>query len=325
MHDLAVITVSTNDVGWLTPCLSTVYSHAGEINLDVVIADNESTDGTAELIESEFPEARVVPCRNHGFGHANNRGVIASDARYVLFLNPDTEILDGTLAELVALLDARPEIGMLSVKQVTPEGVVYPTIRRYPDALRALGECIGSERFPRLLGRLGPRVLEAELYEREVECDWLTGAFLLVRAETLLGAGLFDERFFMSSEEVDLAYRITRAGWKVVHVPHMTILHHVHMGKPLSDRMEAQYAFARRQYAEKHFSRGHRAIFLALVGARHRLRLLSSRLRGHSRFRPEADRWALRVLAGSEPPPFGQPPVGAVAPVDEPAPPALVK
>jgi GT2 family glycosyltransferase len=316
MHDLAVITVSTNDVGWLSPCLSTLYAHAGQLDLEVIIADNESTDGTAEMIARDFPTARVVRCSNRGFGHANNRGVLASDARYVLFLNPDTEILDGSLDDLVAMLDARPEIGMLSVKQVTPEGVVYPTIRRYPNALRALGECIGSERFPKLLGWLGPRVLDRELYEREVECDWLTGAFMIVRTEALSGAGLFDERFFMSSEEVDLAYRITRAGWKVVHVPSMTILHHVHMGQPLSDRMEAQYAFARRQYAEKHFSWLHRVTFLGLVGARHRLRVLSTMLPGSSRFRAEADSWALRVLAGSAPPPFGPPPIAAVAPVE---------
>jgi hypothetical protein len=317
MHDLAVITVSTNDVGWLTPCLSTLYEHAGELDLEVIIADNESTDGTAELIERDFPQARVVPCLNRGFGHANNRGVIESDSRYVLFLNPDTEILEGSLAELVKLLDTRPEIGLLSVKQMTPEGNVYPTIRRYPNALRALGECIGSERFPRLLGWLGPRVLEPELYEREVPCDWLTGAFMIVRAETLLGAGLFDERFFMSSEEVDLAYRITRAGWKVLHVPYMTILHHVHMGEPLSDRMEAQYAFARRQYADKHFSAPHRAIFLGLVGARHLLRVLSTTLHATDRFRPEADRWALRVLTGNAPPPFGAGPIAAVTPVSD--------
>lgn len=318
MHDLAVIVVSTNDAGWLRPCLATVYEHAGEIDLDVIVVDNESTDGTAELIASEFPQARVVRCRNRGFGHANNRGVLACDARHVLFLNPDTEIREGCLAELVRLLDMRREIGMLSVKQVTPEGTVYPTIRRYPNALRALGECIGSERVPKLLGWLGPRVLDRDLYEHEVECDWLTGAFMIVRAEALLGAGLFDERFFMSSEEVDLARRITGSGWKVVHVPSMTILHHVHMGKPLSDRMEAQYAFARRQYAEKHFSPLHRATFVSLVGARHRLRILSGRLPGNSRFRPEADAWALRVLAGSAPPPFGTPPDAAVAPVAEP-------
>jgi hypothetical protein len=206
---------------------------------------------------------------------------------------------------------------MLSVKQITPEGSVYPTIRRYPNALRALGECIGSERFPRLLGWLGPRVLEPTLYEREAPCDWLTGAFMIVRAEALLGAGLFDERFFMSSEEVDLARRITRGGWKVLHVPYMTILHHVHMGEPLSDRMEAQYAFARRQYAEKHFSAPHRAVFLGLVGARHLLRLLSARLHLTGRFRPAADRWALRVLIGHAPPPFGAAPIAAVAPVTD--------
>ena len=85
-----------------------------------------------------------------------------------------------------------------------------------------------------------------------------------------------------------------------MHVPHMTILHHVHMGKPLSDRMEAQYAYAKRQYAEKHFSRLHRFLFLSLIGARHRLRLLTAALPGSSRFRPEADRWALQVLAGEQ-------------------------
>ena len=76
---------------------------------------------------------------------------------------------------------------------------------------------------------------------------------MIARAEALSGAGIFDERFFMSSEEVDLAYRIKQGGWRVVHLPQMTILHHVHMGKPLPPRMHAQYAFARRQYAEKHF------------------------------------------------------------------------
>ena len=73
MHDLAIIVVSTNEAHWLRPALSTVFAHAGDVSLDVVVADNESTDGTRELVESEFPEARVVECANHGFAHANNR------------------------------------------------------------------------------------------------------------------------------------------------------------------------------------------------------------------------------------------------------------
>ena len=320
MHDLAVIVVSTNDVEWLKPCLTTVYERAGDLDLDVVIADNDSSDGTAELIRDEFPRARVVPCRNRGFGHANNRAVMTCDSRYVLFLNPDTELLDGSLSELVSLLDGRPEIGLASVKQLTADGTVYPTIRRFPSALRAVGEAIGSERFPRSLGWVGPRVLDPRVYQREVECDWLTGAFMLVRAEALLGAGIFDERFFMSSEEIDLAYRIRRGGWRVVHLPSMSILHHVHMGKPLGLRMEAQYAFARRQYAEKHLSAVHRAVYLSVLRTGHRLRLLRALADGAGSYRREAARRALRTLRGLQPPPFGPPPASAVAPPSSSAP-----
>ena len=108
MHDLAIITVSTNEAEWLRPCLSTVFSHLGDISADVVVVDNDSRDGTAEVVASEFPDARVVWSRNHGFSHANNRGLMTCNARYVLFLNPDTEILEGTFAELVAMMDERP-------------------------------------------------------------------------------------------------------------------------------------------------------------------------------------------------------------------------
>ncbi|HEX3976157.1 MAG TPA: glycosyltransferase family 2 protein [Solirubrobacteraceae bacterium] len=316
MHDLAVIVVSTNDVNWLRPCLSTLYAGAGDVDLDVVIADNESTDGTAELIRDEFPEARVVRCTNHGFGHANNRAALTCDARYVLFLNPDTELLTGRLADLVAYLDERPDIGMASVRQVTPDGAVYPTIRRFPNALRAFGEAIGCERLPGLRW-LSPRVLDAALYERETDCDWLTGAFMIVRRETLAGAGIFDERFFMSSEEVDLALRIKQAGWRVAHVPSMTILHHVHMGKPLGLKMEAQYALARSQYAGKHFSPLHRAVYLSGVKARYRLRLALGLLPGQDSYRRDAAIGALRTLRGVQPPPYQAPPVAAVRPVTQ--------
>ena len=109
MTDLAVIVVSTNEAHWLRRCLPTIYEHAGEIVLDVVVVDNESTDETRELVESEFPRARVVRCVNRGFAQANNCALRTLDARWVLFLNPDTEILDGSLAGLIDGLGARPD------------------------------------------------------------------------------------------------------------------------------------------------------------------------------------------------------------------------
>src|SRR5262245_30858487 len=113
MTDLAVIVVSTNEAHWLRRCLPTVFDHAGKIDLDVVVVDNESTDETRELVESEFPLARIVPSVNQGFAQANNRALRTLDARWVLFLNPDTEILEGTLAGLVDGLASRPTVGVV--------------------------------------------------------------------------------------------------------------------------------------------------------------------------------------------------------------------
>jgi GT2 family glycosyltransferase len=108
VHDLAIITVSTNEAHWIRPLLPTVFAHMGDIRGDVVVVDNDSHDGTADVVATEFPEARSVWSRNHGFGHANNRALMTCNARYVLFLNPDTEILEGTFAELVRMMDERP-------------------------------------------------------------------------------------------------------------------------------------------------------------------------------------------------------------------------
>jgi GT2 family glycosyltransferase len=186
----------------------------------VVVVENEPPDGARELVEREFPQVRVVSCANRGFAHANNRALMSADARYVLFLNPDTEIVEGTFEDLVKLLDKRPWLGLAGVRQLTPDGEVYPTIRRFPNALRTLSEAFVSERLRRRASWLGARELswlgERELrpgpYERETRCDWTSGSFMLARREAIDAAGFFDERFFLYSEERDLCCRITLAG-----------------------------------------------------------------------------------------------------------------
>ena len=183
--------------------------------LDVVVVDNESTDGTRELVESRVPGgARGRLARTTGFAHANNRGAETCTARYVLFLNPDTEIVDGTFGELVAALDARPDVGMAGVRQLTGDGTLLPDDPPLPERpararrgarVRALAACA-----PRWAGE---RELDLAVYEHEVECDWTSGSFMFCRREALLSAGLLDERFFIYSEEPDLCLRMKRAGW----------------------------------------------------------------------------------------------------------------
>jgi N-acetylglucosaminyl-diphospho-decaprenol L-rhamnosyltransferase len=313
VHDLAIIVVSTNEAHWIRPCLRTVFPRVAGVDADVVVVDNSSHDGVREMVEEEYPEARVVGSENHGFSHANNRALMTCDARYVLFLNPDTEVVEGAFTDLVAAMDARPAVGLAGVRQLLPDGSLYPTIRRFPSPIRAFAEAFGSERLPVRATWLGERELDLAVYERELSCDWTSGSFLLARREALEAAGFFDERFFMSSEEIDLCYRIKQAGWEIRHLPAMTIVHHA--GKRgVNPRMEAQYAWARRQYAHKHFPRLQRACFLGALYARHAIRAVA--LPGadpeFARDRRAAARLCLRTLAGKVPPPFGDPPPNGV-------------
>ena len=311
-YDLSVIVVSTNEAHWLVKCLETVYAHAGDARLDVVVVDNESSDGTGRLVADHFPQARVVRCPNRGFPHANNRALMTAMARYVLFLNPDTEIVEGDFGELVSMLDHRPDVGLVGVKQLTGDGDLYPTIHRFPNAARAFGEALTTERWSRRPAWLGERYLDLDGYEEERECDWTTGAYMLSRREALLSAGFMDERFFLFSDEPDLCLRLRRAGWKIIHTPAMTIVHHI--GKAgLKPRLVAQDVYARRVYAEKHFAPPHQALYITALATRHGLRAIAPGGRDADR-RRAASREALRTLIGRSAPPFGAPPPTSIDP-----------
>jgi len=306
--DLAIVIVSTNEAHWLQRCLSSVFEHSGEIGLDVIVVDNASSDGTRALVESSFPHARVVSSLNRGFGHGNNRGLEQAQARYLLLLNPDTEVIDGSFSELVQLLDARGDVGLAGVRQVTGDGALWPTLRRFPAVRRTLSEALFSERWPVHPAWAGERVLDLRVYEQERKCDWTSGSFMLVRREALLSAGMLDERFFIYAEEPDLCLRIKRAGWQVRHLPQMTIVHHAAKGG-VRPKMVAQEAYARKQYAQKHFGRIHRSLYLAALGGRHLMRACAG-----SKPHRDGARLALRTLIGQVEPPFGQPPVTAITP-----------
>ena len=310
MVDLAVIVVSTNEAHWLQPCLGSVLGHQGSCSLEIVVADNESTDGTADVVAGFSPSARVVRCANRGFAHANNRALFTTSSRYVLFLNPDTEVAEGTFGELVDVLDDRPDTGLAGVRQLTPDGTLYPTIRRFPSALRAFGQAVIPERLPGRPDVLGERVLDPAAYDEETLCDWTSGSFMLARREALESAGYMDERFFIYSEEPDLCLRMRNAGWSTRHLPQMTIVHHAGKGGT-SPRMSAQDAYARRLYARKHFGPLQRAMYVSGLGLGYLVRAGAPGAGGNGR---RSANWAaFRALSGLAAPPFGDPPPRALA------------
>ncbi|HZR95640.1 MAG TPA: glycosyltransferase family 2 protein [Gaiellaceae bacterium] len=300
MDDLAVILVSHSQAAWLRPCLQSVFASAGTATIDVVVVSN-GDDGSAEIVEGEFPAVRSLRTENRGFAHANNVGLASTDARYVLFLNVDTEVLEGTFGDLVAALDARAEVGVAGVRQVDGAGAVAPTIRRFPSPVRSLAEAFGAERFPIRARWLGERELDRRAYASERSCDWVSGSFLVVRRAVLEDVGSLDDRFFLYSEEPDLCLRARERGWDVRYLPVMTIVHH-HEDTPLTPILAAQDAFARLQFARKHFAAVTRVAYRASLGVGYAIRAVSP---GSGRAaRRRSARSALRVVLGRAGSPF---------------------
>lgn len=294
MQGLAIVIVSHDQSRWLPRCLETLREHLGDADPDVIVVDN----GTREEVGA-LEGARVLRVENRGYGHANNVGLAASDAPWVLFLNPDTELLDGSLADLVERLEARPDVGIAGVRQVDATGALTPTMRSFPTAARTFGDALGLERWQSRPGWLGERELRLDRYESEFEGDWTIGSFLLARREALDAVGGFDESFFLYSEEVDLCLRVRDAGWKVLHFPSVTILHHGSTGRTDDPKLASQSAWGQLQYARKHLPPHSQAALRAALVVRYGVRSLH----GDGR-RRRAARAATALTLGLRPPPF---------------------
>ena len=303
--DLSVIVVTHQGGELALKTLRSARERSGAIDVEWLAVDSGSTDGTPDLLERELPDIPLERRPNIGFAAANNLALARARGRYVLLLNPDMEVKSGTLAELVAAMDERPEVGVASVIQLWPEGGVQRTIRRFPSPARQIGEALSLQRVPALV-RFGEEETREEPYWHEVEADWLVGGFLLVRREALEAAGGMDERFFLFSEETDWCYRIRRAGWGIRHLPVMTVVHHT--GRSARPDLFAQNSHSKVLYARKHFRGGRSALFRAAIALRHALRLVLvapvALVRPAMRPRASAERRALMVVIGAAAPPF---------------------
>ena len=306
MADLAVIVVSYNSEDWLRGCLESVYAHAGD--------DRAGRRGRGQWLlrcvrggrRAGFPPRAGLRSENRGFAHGNNRGFEVTDAPFVLFLNPDTEIRAGTLEHLLEYLRQHPAVGLLGCRQLTGEGTLILTIRRFPSPLRYLMAALGGERLPVHRPWTGERELEAGAYDRETECDWVSGSFMLARRGAVVEAGLMDERYFLYAEEPDMCAGIKSAGWQVRYVPEMTIVHYEGT-QALDARRESQRAYSRRQYMFKHEGVVHRSLSvtaLALFYVRRSIGWGSGNPEAMAR--RSAARAALKTIMGVAPPPFGE-------------------
>jgi len=256
MVDLSIVIVSWNVRDLLRQCLRSILAGSQTCRLEVIVVDNVSTDSSAEMVRAEFPDIHlIVNAENRGFPAANNQGIATAEGRYVLILNPDTEIVGDALATMVAYADAHPDVGIVGPQLLNEDRSVQSSRRRFPTLATALFESTW-------LQACAPRRLLARYYVQDqpddaaLDVDWVKGAALMARREAIEQVGLMDEGYFMYSEELDWCKRFKDADWRVVYLPAAQI---VHYGGKSSDQVVTSrhiyFQTSKVRYFHKHHGR----------------------------------------------------------------------
>ena len=267
--DLAIVIVSYNVRDLLRDCLASVFESRGDFSFAVCVVDNCSQDGSADMVRGAFPQVQVIANgENVGYPAANNQGLRAfgfgngSSApepetlpRYALLLNPDTLLPPNALADMLAFLDAHPQAGVAGPRLVLADGSLDWACRRsFPSPEVSAYRLLGLSRlFPRSrrFGRYNLTYLDPD---ETTEVDSVVGAFMMVRREAILQAGLLDEQFFMYGEDLDWAYRIKAAGWKVFYNAEVTVLHYKEASSKGSKRAQDEFYRAMKIFYHKHYA-----------------------------------------------------------------------
>lgn len=227
MPDVSVIIVNWNTKDLLKACLASVFADVAGREVEVLVIDNGSSDGSAEMVEREFPRVKLQ-CNqmNEGFAKPNNDGMRVAGGTYILLLNSDTVVRSGAVAALVSFMDRHPDAGACGPRLVNPDGSTQRSVKGFPTLWTHLCDMLFLDKaFPRsrLLGR-GEMAYFS--YDSVEEVDHVMAAAFLVRRGVLEGVGLFDEHFTIYYNDMDWCYRIRKRGWKIWYVPTAAIVHY---------------------------------------------------------------------------------------------------
>jgi GT2 family glycosyltransferase len=294
--DLSIVIPSWNHKAVLGECLRSIYDGRPRMAFQIIVVDNGSEDQTCEFLAEGFPEVRAIRNpKNLGFARASNQGIQMAEGRYVLLLNNDTRMREGTLDRLVEFMDAHPDAGVGAPTLFNPDGTLQ--MSACMDYTNLKYAFFGGEELPFPLNRfVRPMVLAPEDYDRVQEVAWMAGTCMIVRKEILADVGLLDEEFFMYLEDMEWCYRFRRKGWRIFMVPDTSVVHRKHHSSrgDLGGIFRQDY-LAKRYFIRKHRSRRAAVLFplLTLAGSLIKLPLHSARLLPADKGEREAIRYKI--------------------------------
>lgn len=276
--DLTISIINYNTKDLLKGCLNSVYGSIKNIKFEIIIVDNNSTDGSVEMLKKEFPQVSLIENKeNVGFARANNQALKRSKGKFFLLLNSDTKVLSRSIEEMVEFMQLHPEVGVVGCEQIRPDGSIQPTINialnmwtnlwliflRLFQVKRLVAKSeqasFITNYFKGILGKTINSYLNHYLNKNKpYEVDWVSGVCLLARREAINEVGFLDENFFMYSEDVDWCLRMKQKGWKIYFLPESKIIHYIkqssHKGKfdDLSpQRFKSIFYFFEKHYGKK--------------------------------------------------------------------------
>ncbi len=234
--DLSIIITSFNTKKILKDCLDSITKFTKGIDYEIIVVDNASKDGSLELVKKltkKYPLRLIENKDNIGFGPANNQGVKVAKGKYILFLNSDTFIKKNIFKGMISWMDKNPRAGVATCALRNSDGSLQGTGGYFPNLFKVFAWMFFLEDIPfldRLIKPFHPMHSHSpykgeNLFKRAHQRDWVTGAFLLTKKEILDDIGVFDEDYFMYTEEVDLCWRIKKKGWQVWFLPKWNITH----------------------------------------------------------------------------------------------------
>lgn len=228
MFDISIIIVNYNVKDALDNCLASIYkSNSTNLNIEIIVVDNNSIDGSQNLVREKYPEVKlIVNKENIGFSKANNIALKQINSKYVLILNPDTVLEEGTFQKLIDFVENHPDTGVVSSKLIKADGELDHACRRsFPTLSVAIPRILGlSKLFPKskILSKYNLTYLDENV---TYEVDSVCGAFMFIPKNVIDKVGYFDEDYFMYGEDIDLCYRIKKTGKKIYYYPEITTIH----------------------------------------------------------------------------------------------------
>ena len=304
MIDVSFVIVSWNAREHLVKCLDSIAETVHDLEYEVIVVDNASSDGSPEAVAADYAEVNLIQTgANLGFARGNNVGIRESQGRYLCLINSDVVLLPECVTRLRAFMDENDAIGMVGPRVLNPDGSLQPSCRRLPTLFRTFCSAVGvSSLFPRS-SALGGTFMTWWNHDEQRPVDVVSGCFMMLRREAADEIGLFDEDFFMYGEDIDWCRRFRANDWPVIFYPDAEAIHY---GGASSSNQPAAFFLvmqqARLRYWKKHHSLFSAFVLLDLMLLHHGLRIVGQSAllllgRGNRRLRAHKVRRSWATIA----------------------------